>query len=148
MKNGKADVVGGRVASILPEGPCLNCMREIDVDEARYFLSSREDQETTRALGYVSGMDVVAPSVAPLNSFIANCAINEFLIYCTGDRPINPYLEYDMLGKGRPGSAQWLTPRVLKSIEGCIHCTNAGEGDKVGLERYIMGKGNSQAIYC
>ena len=148
MKDGKADVVGGRIATILPEGPCLICMREIDVDEARYFLSSREDQETTRALGYVSGLDIVAPSVGPLNSFIANCAINEFLIYCTGDRPISPYLEYDLLGKGRAGSAQWLTPRVLKPMEGCIHCANAGEGDKVGWERYLEGKGNYHAIYC
>src|ERR1700694_3541049 len=41
--HGKVTQAGGRVACVVPGGPCLNCMGEIDVDEARYFLASEGD---------------------------------------------------------------------------------------------------------
>ena len=42
--DGEVVDVGGRVAVVLPGGPCLDCMGQIEADEAAYFLASPEEQ--------------------------------------------------------------------------------------------------------
>jgi hypothetical protein len=75
---GEVTQAGGRVAVVLPGGPCLNCMGEIDVEEARFFLSSEEDRELQRARGYVRGMEVAAPAMMSLNAAVAATATLDY----------------------------------------------------------------------
>lgn len=136
VEKGKVTIAGGRVAIVLPDGPCLNCMGEIDPQEARFFLSSKEEQTLQVARGYVQGMDVKAPSVVSLNAAIAATATNEFACFVSGLRPVNVYTEFDLLGVGRPIKSQWLTPRQVGHKPGCVQCAVAGKGDALVIERY------------
>lgn len=137
VEKGKVSIAGGRVAAVLPGGPCLNCMDEIDSEEARFFLSSPDEQVSQVARGYVRGMDVKAPSVVSLNGLIAAAATNEFAIYVSGLRPVNLYTELDILGVGRQIKGQWLSPRRVHSKPGCVQCAAAGTGDATSIERYV-----------
>jgi molybdopterin-synthase adenylyltransferase len=129
------DEIGGRFAAIVPSGPCLFCMDEIDRVEARYHLASRAEQQYARDNGYITGVDIPAPSVVSLNGTIASIAVNEFALYLTGARPISPLTELDLLGTGRR-PAQWLTPRAVERDPQCLTCTLASQGDAIAIERY------------
>ena len=73
-KEGHVEAAGGRLATVLPGGPCLYCMNQIDTDEARYWLSTEEQREFMRRQGYVAGMNIAAPSVVALNAALAAAA--------------------------------------------------------------------------
>lgn len=133
---GEVKLAGGRVSVVLPGGPCLNCMGEIDPEEARFFLSSEEDRQLQRARGYVQGMEVAAPAVVSLNAAIAATATNEFVLFASGVRPVNPYTELDLLGTGRAVEGQWFVPRRVSKLDGCVQCATASSGDEAGIERY------------
>jgi len=122
----------------LPEGPCLHCMGEIDLDEARYYLSTPEQQQFQRERGYIRGMDVAAPAVVSLNGSVAATAVNELAVFVSGVRPVNVYTELDLLGAGRPIKSQWLTPTRQKKDPRCVQCASAGKGDATGIERYAL----------
>ena len=127
----------GRVAVILPEGPCLNCMEQIDWREARFVLGSPEERQFQLDRGYVAGMNVTAPAVGPLNGVVANVAALEFAVLVSGQRVLSPFSEYDFLGTGREKNSQWLAPRRIQPVQGCIQCSLKGIGDKASiLERY------------
>ncbi len=64
-------------------------------------------------------------------------AVNEFAVLVSGLRPVTPYAELDLLGGGRAGKGQWMTPRRVTAEPGCVSCTMAGAGDAIGLGRYI-----------
>src|SRR5207249_1592403 len=100
-EDGRVTGAGGRVAVVLPDGPCIHCMGEIDANEARFNLSAPEEQAQQIARGYVRGMNVRAPAVVSLNGAIAAAATNEFAIFVSGLRPVHPYIELDLLGVGR-----------------------------------------------
>lgn len=136
--SGKVISAGGRVASIIPGGPCLRCLGEIDQKEARYFLSSAQDQETERQLGYVEGLDEPAPAVISLNATIASIAVNEFTVFITGARNVSHYLEYDLLGRAYEVPSQRIDRRTESQRSGCVLCAVEGIGDKVEIERYII----------
>src|SRR5205823_2917456 len=95
---GQVESMGGRVAIVLPGGPCLLCMDEIDRHEAAFVLSSPAHQAFQRAQGYVRGMEVPAPAVVSLNAAIAAAAATEFAVYVSGLRPVQLYVELDVLG--------------------------------------------------
>lgn len=136
-KEGCVTAACGRLAVVLPDGPCLTCMGQIDVHEASFFLSTPEEQAFQVRRGYVSGMDIKAPAVAPLNGVVANVAAVEFAIYLSGQRTTSPFTEYDLLGTSRGNDSQWLTPRRIKAVSGCIECTMRGKGDSASIvERY------------
>ncbi len=137
--DGKVKIAGGRLAVVLPDGPCLNCMGEIDTDEARYYLANDIDREFMRQHGYVKGMDIKAPSVISLNAVIAGSAVNEFSIFVSGIRRPHPFTELDILGIGRPIKSQWMTPMQVERKPGCPVCANSGLGDQAGIEqRYVI----------
>lgn len=138
-ENGVVDSAGGRVAVVLGDGPCLNCMGEIDAAEARYFLETPAQRARTAELGYVGGLDAPSPSVVTLNTAIAGCAGNEFLMLISGVRAPSPFIELDLLGLVRPLASQWLTPRRVESLEGCVQCAMRGLGDDANLDRYTKG---------
>jgi molybdopterin/thiamine biosynthesis adenylyltransferase len=138
-ERGRVEAAGGRLAVVLPGGPCLYCMNQIDADEARYWLATPEQREFMRREGYVKGMDVAAPSVVALNAAIAAAAAMEFAIYATGLRVVAPYSELDVLGTGRATKAQWLTPVKMQRKQGCPACELAGQGDGAAVEkRYVV----------
>lgn len=134
---GSVTSAGGRVAIVMSGGPCLNCMGEIDPEEAGYFLATPEERSLQVTRGYVSGMNVKAPAVVSLNGIIATAAVNEFAVLTSGIRLVNIYTEYDLLGTGRTMKGQWLSPHRIKGKVSCVQCAVAGSGDLAGLERYI-----------
>lgn len=134
--DGIVSIAGGRVAIVLPSGPCLKCMGEIDVEEASYFLAPSTEQAQRIKRGYVRGVDIPAPAVVSLNAAIAAMAVNEFAVLVSGIRPVNLFSEYDLMGSGRPVKGQWLTPAHVKSDTDCVQCAVAGLGDKANVERY------------
>jgi molybdopterin/thiamine biosynthesis adenylyltransferase len=134
-KEGRVESAGGRLAAVLPGGPCLYCMNQIDVDEARYWLSTEEQREFMRRQGYIAGMDIKAPSVVALNAALAAAAASELAMYLSGARPVQPLLELDLLGVGRSVKGQWLTPVRVARKAGCPACDLAGLGDKADIER-------------
>jgi len=134
-KRGRVEVAGGRLAVVLPGGPCLNCMNQIDPNEARYWLATEDQRAFMHRQGYVKGMDAPSPSVAALNAAMAATAATEFAIYATGQRTISPYSELDILGVGQKVKSQWLTPVAVKAKPGCPSCDHAGLADGAALER-------------
>lgn len=137
VEKGKMNTAGGRLCVIVPGGPCLYCMGEIDPEEARFFLGSAEERAVQIARGYVRGMDVKAPSVASLNATLAGIAVNEFAVFVSGVRPVHFFTEFDLLGVGRSLKSQWVTPKRMDKRPGCIECTLAGAGDGARIERYV-----------
>jgi molybdopterin/thiamine biosynthesis adenylyltransferase len=127
---------GGRVAVVLPGGPCLHCIGEIDREEAAFALNTPEQQAFQLERGYVRGMRVKAPAVASLNAVVAGVAVNEFAAYISEVRPVNVYTEFDLLGVGRPLKSQWLTPKRITANPGCVVCAVAGIGNATNIERY------------
>jgi len=127
---------GGRVAIVKPGGPCLNCLGEIDIGEAAFFLSDAEARSLQVQRGYVKGMDVPAPSVVSLSAAVTAAAVNEFAIMVSGLRPANIFTEIDLLGTAHEVKGQRAGPRRVREAPGCVVCTTAGIGDRVGIERY------------
>lgn len=132
---GHVNSAGGRLAVVVPDGPCLHCMNQIDVEEARYWLSNNEQREFMRRQGYVAGMDIKAPSVVALNAGLAATAASEFAVYVSGVRPIQAFSELDLLGAGRSVKGQWLTAVRVSRKTGCPACEHAGTGDQADIER-------------
>lgn len=130
---------GGRVAVVIPGGPCLHCMGEIDTDEARYFLSDSSDQALAAELGYVEGVDEPAPAVVSLNAAVAASAVNEFALFTSGVRRPTPFTELDVLGTAYETVSQRLSPREVEKKDGCVQCSVLGSGDRARIERYAKG---------
>ena len=137
-RGGVLSDAGGRVVFVLPGGPCLHCMGEIDQREASFFLATDEDRRIQIERGYVEGMDVKAPAVVSLNSALASIACNEIAMYLTNGRAVNLYTELDLLGRGRSMKGQWVTPRYVQKFDGCVQCSTAGLADKTNIERYAI----------
>jgi DNA replication protein DnaC/molybdopterin/thiamine biosynthesis adenylyltransferase len=133
---GRVTEAGARVCAVVPGGPCLYCMGQIDRQEAAFFLSNPTEQALQIERGYVRGLDVKAPAVVSLNASAAATAANEFAMFVSGVRPVAPFLEVDLLGVGRMVKSQWLTPRRVKRNPGCVQCTLAGLADRASVERY------------
>jgi|CXWL01.1.fsa_nt_gi molybdopterin/thiamine biosynthesis adenylyltransferase len=134
-QNGRVNTAGGRLAVVLSGGPCLHCMDQIDVEEARYWLSTEEQRQSARRMGYVTGMDEVSPSVAALNAAVAAAAAIEFSVYVSGGRQIQPLSEFDLLGIGRSIKGQWLTPVRVFRKACCPVCDHESVGDNADIER-------------
>lgn len=138
VEDGLLEQAGGRVNLVLPNGACLHCMDQIDLEEARISLASPHELRQARQLGYIRGDPEPSPSVVMLNGVIASAAVTEFLNLIIGLRPPCSFLTYDMLGKGRGGNAQWLVPQKGQKAEGCFECSLSGIGDEVRLDRYLI----------
>jgi hypothetical protein len=146
-QDGSVTLAGGRLAVVLPGGPCLHCMGEIDPEEAAYFVASPAERAERIARGYVTGLDVNAPAVVSLNTLIASAAINEFVVFVSGIRDVAPYTEYDQLGISRSTKSQWLVPTVIGTDPACVQCTAASMRDTIGIERYTQ-HADQEFLYC
>ena len=134
-EKGRVGSAGGRLAVVLPGGPCLNCMGQIDPVEARYWLATEEQREFMRGQGYVRGMDIRAPSVVAPNAAVAAAAASEIAVYVSGLRPVSSLTEIDLLGVGRLLKSQWMTPIRTDKKQGCPICEMSGIGDRAEIER-------------
>ncbi len=135
--DGRVTDAGGRLAVVLPGGPCLLCMDLLDMKEASYYLSTPEQQRVQRERGYVHGLDVTAPAVVSLNATLASLTVSELAIYVSGLRTVNPLTVLDVLGTGRlPG--QWVVPERVSRREGCVHCEQHQTGDRSDIGRYVL----------
>ena len=130
-RDGAFTSAGGRVAVVSPDGPCLNCMGEIDRKEADYFLSSPSLQEQARKRGYASGWDLPNPSVVSLNGVISSMAVNEFMLGVTGLRPAETFTVFYL--DSPPSSFQRATKRSILADPDCFTCSLRGMGDKAGV---------------
>jgi len=140
VEDGVLREVGGRINLVVPGGPCLHCMGQIDIQEARAILASDGERYHAQRLGYINGNKNPSPAVISVNGAVASIAIMEFLILLSGARPFVQFLVYDILGGGRGRNSQWLTPQRQERSSGCFECTLDGIGDAVDLARYSPSK--------
>jgi molybdopterin/thiamine biosynthesis adenylyltransferase len=112
--------LGGRVVFVLPSGPCLTCLDELDSAEIARWAKPYHQQALDRQHGYGTGTP--NPSVVHLNGLVVNAAIAEVVAWLSGARPPAPWLDIDLLGNSaRPGTQ--IAPReVAKRNVGCIDC--------------------------
>lgn len=134
VDNEKLAAAGGRVAIVMPGGPCLHCMNQIDIAEANHYLLPPEEQKENLDRGYVTGVDAPAPAVVSLNAQLVGAAISELAILLSGFRDVSPFIEVDLLGVGRASKGQYTSPTVYKKDPDCIQCTLVGRGDAAGIE--------------
>lgn len=135
-REGDVDQAGGRIATVLPGGPCLDCMDLIDQDEAKYFLADSEAQAEAEELGYVEGTDQPAPSVVSINGTIASSAVTEFAILVSGVRRTTPLSYLDVVGNAHEVPGQRLTPMTVEKKFGCYQCGLTGSGEQIDVERF------------
>lgn len=143
---GHIEEAGGRLAVVLPEGPCLFCMAEIDAKEARYFLSTKDEQMRDRRQGYVEGWDVPAPSVVSLNGVVASFAVSEFLFFATGLGAPPPLTYYYLREQGADGPR--LARRHVERRASCYTCSLTGKGNTANVKRYwtALAQSNSPEV--
>lgn len=123
--DGPVEQLGGRVALIHPDGPCLHCLDEIDREEARDFLAPDEVSAEDRDLGYIE--DVTDPSVVSLNGEVASMGVSEILIYATQFGAVSP-LHYHYLREPGQQTQRTASRRVYADSD-CFTCSRAGDGD-------------------
>lgn len=112
--------LGGRVIFVLPEGPCLTCLGELDSAEVARWAKSGAQQDLDRLHGYGTGDP--NPSVIYLNGVTVSAALAELAAWITGARAPALYLDVDLVGSAkRPGTL--VGARQVKGRDpGCIAC--------------------------
>lgn len=128
---------GGRLAAVIPGGPCLHCMRQMDLSEARHWLRSPDQRVFAQGRGYVIGAHVPAPAVVSLNAALAAAAVNEFSVLVSGFRNVQSLTELDLLGGARAIPGQWLTPQRVDRNPHCVECSCAGLAADADVERFV-----------
>lgn len=122
----------GQVYLFIPgRSPCLSCLEAIDLREVNLSLMSEEDRTRQRQLGYISGENIVAPAVLPLNMQLVSLALAEFMNLVFGFRKVNNYVFYDGLSQDRVAH----TIKV-KSESSCPICSSEGLLAKGDLLRF------------
>lgn len=131
-KQGEIQDFAGQVYVFIPgKSPCLVCLDAIDMREVSLSLMSNEDKKRQRQYGYISGEDIVAPAVLPLNMELVSLALIEFMNLIFGFRKVNSYVFYDGLSQGRVA----YTIKV-KSESSCSICSPEGLLAKGDLLRF------------
>jgi molybdopterin/thiamine biosynthesis adenylyltransferase len=89
--------MGGQVRTVLPGGPCLECMGAINKERAATELMNQDQRAEMEQRGYVQGAEIPAPQVAWLNNILVSMALQEFMNLVGGFKPFHPYVLYDAL---------------------------------------------------
>jgi molybdopterin/thiamine biosynthesis adenylyltransferase len=124
--NHKIKHAGGQVRVVIPAKGCLNCIDGIDLDIAQQEQLPEPERQIAIQRGYIAGADVHAPAVVSLNGPVANFAVNEFISYITGVKPLHKYVFYDFLNSRTIGFDFQKDPH-------CFVCNETGifaAGDK------------------
>ena len=88
--------IGGRVAFVVPGGPCLHCLGELDAGEISRWSKSPTQQALDRQHGY--GTQGANPAIMHLNGLVVNAAIAELVAWIAGHRPPAQFLDIDLSG--------------------------------------------------
>lgn len=124
---------GGRVIFIDGENGCLQCLEELDPNEARYFLENTNARKDQKAIYGMPKEEVNTggPSVVSLNGIIASLAVTEFLAYATQIRDPFPFSSYY-------GSRGIVSTRQVEKNKECFYCNKIkGLKEKAGLEQFF-----------
>lgn len=117
---GTPPVLGGRAALILPDGPCMQCLGELDPAEVTRWAKPAAQQQLDRRHGY--GTTTTNPAVVHLNALTVSAAISELIAWITGSRHPAHWLDIDLVGAGSVPGTQ-IAPRKLPNrADGCIAC--------------------------
>lgn len=124
---------GGRVVISRPGDYCLNCAAQIDMEEAKQELETKEVKELRKKHGYgIEEKD--AASVVSLNGVIANLAVTEFLTMVTGLREPNRLLTY----YGEREEKNIVNSRNYESKKDCYYCNYlVGKREDANIFRYV-----------
>jgi molybdopterin/thiamine biosynthesis adenylyltransferase len=136
IEEGRLRDAGGRVAVVVPGGPCLSCMGLIDPLEARYFLDPPVSRQLQADLRYVNGLDAPDPAVGSVNHQVSAIAVNELALWLTGVRAVTPLQEVDLLGSAHATPGQRISLHHVEQLPSCVECPKAGAGDGARLERF------------
>jgi molybdopterin/thiamine biosynthesis adenylyltransferase len=112
--------LGGRVIFVLPEGPCLTCLDELDSAEVARWAKSGAQQNLDRLHGYGTGDP--NPSVIYLNGLTVNAALAELAAWISGARPPALYLDVDLVGSAAIPGTRVGSRQVKGRDPGCISC--------------------------
>jgi molybdopterin/thiamine biosynthesis adenylyltransferase len=121
--------IGGRVMSILPEDPCLDCLGYLDDRQLERDLSGFGQVGRPQ---YVTGLDQPEPAVVSYNSVVAALAVNEFL------RLFLP---------GLPVSAD-RTFQVYNGLNGTVRRVSMARERDCGVCTEVLGRGDAQPLPC
>lgn len=133
---GRLVEAGGRLALVRPGGPCLQCMKELDLAEVQHWLRSPQERAFAEERGYVRGQRIHSPAVVSLNGLVASLAVNEFAMLASGTRPVPAYTEIDLLSTGKSIPGQWTAIRRVSRDPQCLECENALAGDRADVDRF------------
>lgn len=140
------EMLGGRIAAVMPDGPCLNCMGELDRSEVGYFLASPAEQAAARRHGYAAGMVGNSPSVVSLNGVAASLLVTELAVLVSGTRKVQTFVDIDLLGVGRPIPGDWITPRREARDGECFECHARAAGDAAELDELLPRNGRGDPL--
>jgi ThiF family len=112
--------LGGRVVFVLPGGPCLTCLDELDSAEVARWAKPSDQQTLDRLHGYGTGAP--NPSVVHLNGLAVNAALAEVVAWLSGTRRPAQWLDIDLLGNSAQPGVQIGPREVGKQNVGCIDC--------------------------
>lgn len=112
--------LGGRVIFVLPGGPCLTCLQELDSAEISRWAKPEAQQDLDRLHGY--GTTTANPSVVYLNGLTVNAAFAELAAWIAGARPPARWLDIDLMGNATHPGIQIGPRRVKERDAGCISC--------------------------
>jgi molybdopterin/thiamine biosynthesis adenylyltransferase len=123
----RGPIVGGRIATTVPGGPCLVCTDELDVSEVRaYFQSDRERRDQVTR-GYIDGSLEPSPTVVSLNGVIANVAVTELALFLAGVRPPTPRIDLEVVGDQQFPGPRLMPRRGVARNPGCPECASVYE---------------------
>jgi hypothetical protein len=120
-------IAGGRVILVVPGGPCLHCLGELDAGEISRWAKSPEQQALDRQHGY--GSRGPNPAVVHLNGLAVHAAVAEIVAWIAGHRQPAHQLDIDLNGTlaradATPGTR--ITPRQpITALADCISCGSA-----------------------
>ncbi len=103
VENGVLKSIRGQIMRLAPGlNLCHACAGFLDPNRMRQGLLNEGDYKTERERGYVVGADMPAPSVMPVNTFLAGACVWEILRYLSGATPDHSpdMVSFDLLGNG------------------------------------------------
>jgi len=122
--------VGGRAVLVIPGGPCLHCLGELDPAEISRWAKTPEQQTLDRVHGY--GTPEPNPAVVHLNGIAVHAALGELVAWVSGHRPPAQYLDVDLSGvlarADSPPGCRVAPRRPARPVSGCICCHHRHAG--------------------
>lgn len=83
-EQGSITGIFGRVTTVYPGAPCLNCRDRIDLGQAAAEIRSFDEQVRLEKAGYAPALPGVEPAVVAFTTLVAATAVGEFLEHLVG----------------------------------------------------------------